>query len=49
METAIEAISNSDAIIISEETSAPIDILGREPFVEQLMEMINLLSEARCS
>lgn len=49
METAIEEINNNEAIIISEETSSPIDILGREPFVEQLMEMINLLSESRYS
>lgn len=50
METAIEAaVDKNELITIPNEITPPIDILGRGPFVDQLMEIINILSKSKRS
>ncbi len=49
METRIDAVDMNDLITIPNEIAPPIDILGRGPFVDQLMEIIGILSKSRRS
>lgn len=49
METGIEAADMNDLITIPNEMASPIDILGRGPFVDQVMEIISILSKSRRS
>ena len=49
METGLEAADMNDLITIPNEMASPIDILGRGPFVDQVMEIISILSKSRRS